>query len=312
MKLIIYTLAAFSFLSSVRSVPTPFSSVEFSAADNTSCIPVRELYKSLSLQEIPTTFQDGMVLSLSNETRYGYQFSRTPDRLLRVFKSPFGSVLKPLLGKWINETEAFHHWGIMVSTEPPYNDTSREVRKGKKVPRPETGTIFELRNSGNTGLIYLDVKKWQNYGTRAEKVKYLGKLNKSDIELVNIGRAYIKEVGREGFHNFYRNCQVFTSWYSRALWPRTPLGTRADQLFGKMLWWFKDWKKTAKYGWDKFVNLLGFKKPVEEVDEEAQFVPPEILLQERWEKVDEARNENWERGVGKNEDETRVNRSIRY
>jgi len=177
----------------------------------------------------------------------------------------------------------------MVSTEPPYNDTSWKVRQGKNVPRPETGTVFELRNSGNTGLVYLDVTKWQNYKIRAEKVKYLGTLNKSDIELVNIGRAYIKEVGREGFHNFYRNCQVFTSWYSQALWPRTQLGTRADQLFGKMLWWFKDWKKTVKCGWDKFVNLLGFKKPVEEVDEEAEFVPPEVLLQESREKAEEGK-----------------------
>lgn len=282
MQLGLFTLTALSLLSSAWCLPTPFSDLALSQAEPNrgSYIPVPDLYESLALSDVPTTFQQGITLTRSNETRYGYQFGRPPDKLLGVLKTPLGLVLKPLFGKLINETESFHHWGIMVSTEPPYNDTSRMVRKGKDVPRPNTGTVFELRNSGNTGLVYLDVKRWDTYKIRAEKVKYLGTLNKNDIELVSIGRAYIKQVGREGFHNLYRNCQVFTSWYSKALWPRTPLGTRADQLFGKMLWWFKDWKKTLKCGWDRFANALGFKKNVEEVDQEAEFIPPQVLLNE--------------------------------
>jgi hypothetical protein len=130
-------------------------------------------------------------------------------------------------------------------------------------------------------LVYLDVKTWENYTIRAPKVRYLGPLAKNDIELVNIGRAYIKQVGREGFHNFYRNCQVFTTWYSKALWPDARLeGRRADQLFGKLLWWFKDWGKTVKCGWDRVVNFLGFRGRVGEVDEEVEFIPPEVLLDE--------------------------------
>jgi hypothetical protein len=277
MQFIVYMLAAvYSFTLLVCGIPTPSA---FHEADNSSYIPVPVLYQSLSLSDIPTTFEDGMVLSRSNETRWGYQFARPPDKLLRALKTPLGFILGPLFGKWLNETQSLHHWGILVSTEPPYNRTGLGLRTGKMVPRPETGTVFELRNSDNTGLVYLDIKRWQNYKIRVNKLKYLGPLNKSDMELVNIGRAYIKQVGREGFHNFYRNCQVFTTWYSKALWPEVSLGARADQLFGKMLWWFKDWKKTIRSGRDHVVNFLGFKKPVEEVDEEVEFIPVDVLLQ---------------------------------
>jgi hypothetical protein len=259
---------------------TPISSIEFDASDNASYIPVTDLYESLSLSEVPTTFEEGIVFTRSNTTRYGYAFNRTPNKLLHFLKTPIGRVINPIIGKWLNHTMSFHHWGILISPEAPDNTTA-EIPPGKKVPRPETGLVFELRNSDNTGLVYLDVKTWENYTIRAPKVRYLGPLAKNDIELVNIGRAYIKQVGREGFHNFYRNCQVFTTWYSKALWPDARLeGRRADQLFGKLLWWFKDWGKTVKCGWDRVVNFLGFRGRVGEVDEEVEFIPPEVLLDE--------------------------------
>jgi hypothetical protein len=278
MRLVLLAVAVHLF-TLVYSIPVP--SIEYDPTDNSTYIPVTDLYEGLSLSEVPTTFEEGIVFTRSNTTRYGYAFNRTPNKLLHFFKTPIGRVVNPIFGKWLNHTISFHHWGILISPEPPYNDTEAEVQQGKKVPSPETGLVFELRNSDNTGLVYLDVKTWQNYTIRAPKVRYLGPLTKNDIELVNIGRAYIKQVGREGFHNFYRNCQVFTTWYSKALWPDAQLeGRRADQLFGKLLWWFKDWGKTVKCGWDRVANFLGFRGRVEEVDDEVEFIPPEVLLDE--------------------------------
>lgn len=110
-------------------------------------------------------------------------------------------------------------------------------------------------------------------------MRYLGTLNKTDEELIMIGRAYMQHIGKEGFHNFYRNCQHFTTWYSKALWPKVTLTQRADQIFGKALWWLKDVKKTAKWGLNKIGGWLGF--PVartEEVDSAAEFVKLEDVL----------------------------------
>ena len=71
-------------------------------------------------------------------------------------------------------------------------------------------------------------------------VTFLGTVNRTDQELVGI------QIAREGFHNFYRNCEHFTTWYIQALWPDISLATRGDQLLGKLVWWFKDRKKTIK------------------------------------------------------------------
>ena len=252
----------------------------FPEADEQSTIDVPDLYAMLPLEDIPTTFEAGMVLTRSNETRYGYQFGRPLDAMLRILKSPARIVLKPLFGKLVKNPAPFDHWGLLFSSEPPFNGTNIIKQVGRMVPRPENGTVFELRNSINTGLVYLDVKRWENYTPhRPERVKFLGTLNRTDIELVNIGRAYIQHVGREGFHNFYRNCQIFTHWYAQALWPQPQLPTRMDQLFGKFVWWFKDWMKTARWAWKKVVNFLGFSNNEPEVDSSAAFVPVEQLLQ---------------------------------
>jgi hypothetical protein len=244
---------------------------------NGSKIPVQTLYSNIPLQDIPTTVGDDVFLSNNSDTRYGYHFGRPVDRFIRI--PVIGFIVKPIIGHLMSKTPSLLHWGILISKEPPNNSADRFLHGGAKVYRPESGIIFELRNSDNTGLIYLDVKNWTSYPYRQEKVKYLGTLNKTDEELITIGRAYIQQVGREGFHNFFRNCQIFTSWYSKALWPRVLLSTRADQLFGKGLWWFRDWNKTVKWGSNKFMGWLGFGTPyAEDLDSAADFVEIEQIL----------------------------------
>lgn len=272
--LFIYLYAAFA-----SCTPTLFSFGN-NSRNSVSRIPVPELYQTLPLDDIPTTVAEDVVLSNRIRTRYGYHFGRPVTRLTRLLQNPMGKFLKPVLGRFLSDNvPALLHWGILISNEPPYNSTGNFPRGGSNVPRPETGIIFELRNSVNTGLIYLDVKNWETYTYLPDKVKFLGPLERTDEELITIGRAYIQHVGREGFHNFYRNCQVFTSWYTKALWPKVPISKRADQLLGKLLWWFKDWKKTANWGVDKMRGFLGFRvENVEEVDSSAEFVEVEDLL----------------------------------
>ena len=245
---------------------------------NSTKIRVQELYRQLSLDDIPTTVEDDVVLSNLTETRYGYLMGRPVTRILR---HPVAKALKPVLDWMWSEIPPLLHWGILISKEPPYNITSESdlPRIGKKVPRPETGVIFELRNSANTGLIYLDVKNWTSYEYRQEKVKFEGTLNKSDDELITIGRAYIQHVGKEGFHDLYRNCQIFTDWYVKALWPKAPPTTRADQLLGKLAWWFKDWNKTFIWCAEKIKGWLGFRRDkAKAVDSSIEFVELERLL----------------------------------
>lgn len=260
----------------VSSTPIPFPDAA-TPHGNGSKIPVQTLYRNLPLVDIPTTIAEDVFLSNNSDKRYGYYFGRPVDRFFRI--PVIGFIVKPIIRHLMSEMPPLLHWGILISTRPP--NTSSEIlpREGVKVSRPDTGLVFELRNSAKTGLIYLDVKNWTSYPYRPRKVKYLGTLNKTDDELITIGRAYIQQVGREGFHNFYRNCQIFTSWYSKALWPRVPLSTRADQLFGKGVWWFRDWKKTAKWGSNKAMGWLGFGTPnAEKLDSEAEFVEMEKIL----------------------------------
>ena len=247
--------------------------------NNVSTIAVPDLYENLALEDIPTTVGDDVVLSNRIRTRYGYFFGRPVTRVTRLLNHPVGKFLRPVFGRFIADVPSILHWGILTSDERPYNSTRKLPRGGTWVPRPDTGMIFELRNSANTGLIYLDVKNWETYSYRPEKVKFLGVHNRTDEDLITIGRTYIQHVGREGFHNFYRNCQVFTTWYTKALWPKVPVSKRADQLFGKLLWWFKDWKKTAKWGVEKVKSFFGFRADnVEAPDSAVAFVAVEELL----------------------------------
>jgi hypothetical protein len=262
--------------------PVPFSGAnERRLGRNSSRIPVTELYVRLPLEDIPTTIDEDVILSNSTSIRYGYLMGRP---VTRVLANPLGKFLQPILGRFLSDIPSILHWGILISKEPPvsYNITGKLPRIGTRVARPETGLIFELRNSANTGLIYLDVKNWTTYIYRQDKVKYQGILNQTDEQLITLGRAYIQHVGREGFHNFYRNCQIFTTWYIKALWPKASISTRADQLLGKMLWWFKDWKKTFKWTADKVKGWLGFRvNNVEEIDSSAEFVDVPDLVDER-------------------------------
>jgi hypothetical protein len=264
-----------------NATPLSFSgkSKKISDANDTLKIPVTELYKVLPIEEVPTTIAPDVRLSNKTRVRYGYSFGRPVSRVERFLDNRFGSIFKPLVGGLMRKFPEILHWGLLVSTSPPFDDRDRIAKPGKWVPSPQDGIIFELRNSGNNNLVYLDIKNWTSYQDAPPKVKYHGRLNKTDMELMNMGEAYIKQVGIKGFSNYYRNCQVFTSWFVEALWPKVPTAKRFDQLFGKALWWFKDWKKTARWGANKLKGFLGFRvDKVEEVDSEAEFVPVEEIL----------------------------------
>jgi hypothetical protein len=261
------------------------SPVSFSGGGDTpgeGLRPHTEIYPNMSIKDIPTIFAEDVVLSnCTNHTRYGYFISRPVDRMFKG--AALSRLKKSVFGKVLALFPPFLHWGLLISEEPPALSQNGKIPKsGTKVPRPNNGTIFELRNSVKDGLISLDIKNWASYPFQQDKVKYLGTFNGTDTELITIGRAYIKQIGKEGFSNFYRNCQHFTTWYARALWPqaaKNPIATRADQVLGKLLWWFRDWKKTARWGWDKVTRWTGFKisKP-EEVDSAVNFVDINELI----------------------------------
>src|SRR5277367_2474793 len=262
-----------------NATPLSFSGTSKTKSDtNTLKIPVTELYKVLPIEEVPTTIAPDVRLSNKTRVRYGYSFGRPVSRVERFLDSRFGAIFKPIL-RGIMKRFQILHWGLLVSTNPPFDKRDNNAKPGDWVPSPKDGIIFELRNSGNNNLVYLDIKNWTSYKDAPSKVKYHGRLYKTDMELMNMGEAYIKQVGIKGFNNYYRNCQVFTSWFVKALWPKVPTAKRFDQLFGKALWWFKDWKKTAKWGANNFKSFLGIRvDDVEEVDSEAEFVPVEEIL----------------------------------
>ena len=235
----------------------------------------------MSLEDVPTTVDEDVILTDTSATRYGYFIGRPVER---IFKIPLGKILQPVVGRVMSTMPPLLHWGLLVSSEPPkdYQVTGILPQSGQKVRRPDDGLILELRNSVNTGLIYLDIKNWTTYSYRQNTIRYLGSLNQTDQELITIGRAYIQQVGRGGFHNFYRNCQHFTGWYAKALWPKVSMAQRIDQVFGKMLWWLRDWKITTKWGSNKVRAWFGIPFPeLEEVDAVTKYVDIEELLNHR-------------------------------
>jgi hypothetical protein len=266
---VVTTLVLVYLIVSAFCLPAPFQS------NGKPYVSVPDLYKGLRLDKVPTTLEDGLVLSASNDTRYGYHFARPVDSIIRVMNGPLKVIIVPIFGKLINCTVSFQHWGILVSDESP--PTGRK-EPGTASPAPTNGTVFEPRYSGSTGLLYLDVKKWPTYWWRPQTVRYLGTLNRTDIELVNIGLAYIQHMEQGEFHNIYRNCQIFTSWYAKALWPHPALPMRVDQMRGKFWWWFRDWGRTLTHVQKKFGNFLGANNDVDELDSSIQFVPIEELL----------------------------------
>jgi hypothetical protein len=272
-------------LAGVSCSPIPFSD----GIKPGSRILVQKLYRTMSLEDVPTTVDEDVILTNTTTTRYGYFIGRPVER---IFKIPLGKIVQPVVGKIMSAMPPLLHWALLVSPEPPeeYQETGVFPKSGKKVTRPDDGLILELRNSVNTGLIYLDVKNWTTYSYRQDTIRYLGSLNQTDQELITIGRAYIQQVGRGGFHNFFRNCQHFTGWYAKALWPKVSMAQRIDQVFGKLLWWLRDWHKTTKCGANKLRAWLGIPvKKVEEVDAATKYVDIEELLNHRngtGEKVD--------------------------
>jgi hypothetical protein len=262
----------------VRCIPLPLSDERPSRDQQEKRIQQQQLYQNMTLQEVPTKVAEDAFLTNYTSTRYGYHMGRPVDRL---FRHPVTRVLKPVLANIMSDMPSIQHWGILISTEPPFpfNTTHVLPEPGSKVPSPKTGLIYELRNSVNTGLVYLDLKNWTTYSWHYSEMRYLGTLNKTDEELITLGRAYIQHIGKEGFHNFYRNCQHFTTWYSKALWPEVTLTQRADQLFGKALWWIRDMKKTREWGWNKVKGWFGLSvATLEAVDSAAEFVKLEDVL----------------------------------
>lgn len=239
-------------------------------------IPVSELYRSVTLSDIPTTVDNDVILFNRTDLRYGYLVGRPVERLIR---NPVMVTLKPLITGLMGGVDELMHWAVVISKKAPNDNPNNLPPSGTEVEQPINGTVFELRHSDNTGLVYLDLKNWSNYVYRLPTVRYLGTLNKTDEEVLFIGRLYMQHVGREGFHNFYRNCQVFASWFARALWPDVQLASRADQAAGKFLWWFYDPKKTFRVGRKKILDLLGYEtNEIEDLDIRAKFVPIAELL----------------------------------
>src|SRR5271156_800036 len=242
----------------IQAAPTSHSSSgrqTHHSKGNKTLIPTEQLYELLPVDEVPTTVAKDVFLFNISTTRYGYSFGRPVDTLINPSVSPF---LKPFLGGLFN-VPALLHWGVLISTEIPvgYNTTHLPVG-GTTVPAPSTGTIFELRNSVNKGLVYLDVLTWESYPKRSPHVYFHGTLNKTDEELITIGRVYIREIGRKGYNTLFANCQVFTSWYLQALWD-TKIPRRGDQSLGKLVWWFRDLGKTVKVLFGKLWGIVGLR-----------------------------------------------------
>jgi hypothetical protein len=261
------------FLTITSSAPVAFSGGE--KPGKGPKIPVPQLYRNLTINEIPTTIAKGLILQLKDQgetkIRYGYFVGRPVSR---IFRGALAQYVLTIIVKILAKMPPFLHWAILITEEPPETFNGKLPKPGTKVPRPETGIVFELRNSAKTGLIYLDIRDWDTYLFRQDKLEFLGSLNKTNEEIITIGRAYIQHLALGGFHNFYRNCQHFTSWYAKALWPEySKSPTRVDQLLGKFLWWFRDWKKTVVWGVGKIRHWLGYQiEKVEEVDSSTDFV----------------------------------------
>ena len=261
-------------------MPFPFSGAQ--KPDKGPKISVPVVYPKLHVNQIPTTFAPDVVLThCPGKTRYGYFVGRP---VARLFRNPFSRYLLTVFRNYIQKAPPVLHWAILVSEEPPLDKDGKILPpSGTKVPCPNTGLILELRNSARTGLLYLDVKNWTTYvSTRQDKLEYLGTLTKTDDELITIGRAYIRQVGLEGFSAFYRNCQHFTTWYMKALWPETKPATRIDQVLGKAVWWTKDWRRTLTSALNKIRGWLGYEEQNLEppLDSAVDFVEVERLLAE--------------------------------
>src|SRR5579859_2590437 len=203
--------------------PLPFSGGQKPGKGPKISVPV--VYPQLHIDQIPTMLAlDAVLTNCPGKIRYGYFVGRP---VARLFRNPFSRYLLTAIRNYLQKAPPVLHWALLISEEPPLDKDGKLLPpSGTSVPSPNTGLVLEIKNSMLTGSIYLDVKNWTTYAsTRQDKVPYLGTLNKTDDELITIGRAYIRLVGVEGFSPFYRNCQHFTTWYTKALWPETKSAT---------------------------------------------------------------------------------------
>jgi len=280
-RLLLVMFVCISISGLVHAIPIPPPVPRSLDSGNEKVTPeklkIKEVYKVLPLEDVPTQVDTDVLLTNETIIRYGYSFGRPIEPLVEMKFTK-----APLLGKLVKEVPALLHWGLLVSNEPPNNSTL--TPEGTTVLPPSTGTVFELRPNVTEGLVYLDVKNWETYRHtyhgRPKKVKFHGPLNHTDAELIDIGRAYIREIGQRGFNIYYSNCQIFTSWYVRALWPDTKVPKRADQAMGKFLWWFKDWKNTVNHFYNKIKGVLGFSNNGVPLDSDVAFKDAEGLLRD--------------------------------
>src|SRR6202035_3232383 len=124
-------LVLVALLAGASCSPLPFS-------DGTkpgSRIPVQNLYRTMSLEDVPTTVDEDVILTDTSTTRYGYFIGRPVER---IFKIPLGKILQPVVGRVMSTMPPLLHWGLLVSSEPPkdYQVTGILPQSGQKVRRP--------------------------------------------------------------------------------------------------------------------------------------------------------------------------------
>jgi hypothetical protein len=276
MNLLVFHLFVF-FAIRVSAVPVPWI---HEGSGNEIHVDVPSEYQGHGLEQVPIHAYQNVYLTNDTTTRYGYFLGR-PVR--RVFSGKIGEFFQSLVGRLIGRMPPLLHWAILITSQPPPTkhqdfDYSGEIDPtqaiGERFPAPDTGLVVELRHDAKTDMTSLNLKNWTHYQWRPESAMYLGPINKTDTEVITIGRVYLRYLLQGGFNDYRRNCQHFTAWYIQALWPDAPVpGPRVDQLFGKLLWWGVDWKKTKTW-------MLGkiYGEEVEELDSDLEFVKLEDLL----------------------------------
>jgi hypothetical protein len=141
------------------------------------------------------------------------------------------------------------HWGLLISPSG-FLGAGILSLSGTEIPHVETGLVYDARNSVNTNLTYIDLRTVQlpHIGNRKSSFWALQielTLNSSRLE----EPRSLHPTNREnGFHLVFGDCQLCTDWYTKALCPESEATTCGDQLFGKISWWFRDFKKTMKIG----------------------------------------------------------------
>jgi hypothetical protein len=265
------------FVLRVSAVPVPW--IHEGSGDEIH-VDVPSEYQGHDLERVPIHAYQNVYLTNDTTTRYGYFLGR-PVR--RIFRGKVGEFFQSLVGGLIGRVPPLLHWAILITSQPPpiegqyidysaETDTSRAI--GEQFPAPDRGLVVELRHDSKTGITSLNLKNWTHYQWRPERAMYLGPINKTDTELVTVGRVYLRHLLQGGFNDWRRNCQHLTAWYIQALWPDAPVpGPRVDQLFGKLLWWGVDWKKTKAW---MLAKIRG--EDVEELDSGLEFVKLEDLL----------------------------------